>query len=384
MFGTTMPLNVDLNNNVGDDDVTRRACVIQPNFESFPPYEPPPPMNDDALYYTNYENKQKNIPPSNSKEDCTSIPKPGKWRLNHAATLPDFYPLERTAVFIPHVADPSDITIRISEVLRNRSIDAVYHNEKAKAVCTTMEGVEFRIRLYGGRGEYKHGIIVEVQRRFGTSNSFHDHVMAILNAAEGNLSLTKGSNNEPTTIPLVNDESELSFDQTSSLEMISKMFNNPTPDTQFLAFQTLSSLTDVAKMGQKTAQKVAEELFRLENENVVGAKVLSLIIDKPVDDEDRFNLRTMALNIVANAFEAVNGKYGKILKEQLRQALICDLRNAEKNPRNAVYAARIITYFVPEDYGSDIINALEIARRVGMLRNALLESHATICLNKFD
>lgn len=384
MYGTSIPFDVDpndINRDVGDE-VTRRACTFQPNFATLPSFQPL--INDEVHHQINFE---PNKPTPTKPKVALSTPTEGKWRLDHAATLPDFYPLERTAVFVPHVADPSEITLRISDVLRDRSIDASYHNEKAKAVCTTMEGVEFRIRLYSGRGEYSHGIIVEVQRRFGTSNSFHDHVMAILDAAEGKESAANKNNvaaNATSNIPFVEDESESTLECTSSLDMISKMFNNPTPDTQFLALQTLSSLTDASKIGQKTAQKVSNELFRHDSDNVAGAKVLSLIIDKKDDGEDRFKLRTLALNITANAFEAVGGKYGIMLKEQLRQALISELRSAEKNPRNAVYAARIIKFFVPEDNGSDMISALELANNVGVLRNAQLEKCTQVCLNKFE
>jgi hypothetical protein len=385
--GNTMPMNINpnigLDHGVGDE-ITRRVGVFQPSFESLSSFEPT------IMSIADNRGSKDPIPDEGILIEPTPAPRPppkgGIWRLDRVPTLPDFHPLERTSVFVSNVIHPSDVSMRISDVLRDRSIDAKYDNFKAKALCTTMEGVDFRVRLYGGRGEYEHGIIVEVQRRFGTSNSFYNDTVAILNAAEGKglqPTTTPLSSSDGNNIPLVDDDLEYTADGTSSLEMISKMFNYQEIDAHLLALQTLVSLTDVNKMGNKTARAVSKELFRLENDNVVGAKVLSLIVDKQEED-DTFKLRSLALNVAANAFEAVDGQYAMMLKEQLRRVLLHELRSAKDNPRNAVYAARIIKFFVPQDNGSDVYSALEAAHKVGASRNALLEHYVQLCLDKFD
>jgi hypothetical protein len=108
---------------------------------------------------------------------------------------------------------------------------------------------------------------------------------------------------------------------------------------------------------------------------------LSLIIDKQGED-DTFKLRSLALNVAANAFQAVEGEFPQMLKEQLRSVLLEELRSASGNARNAVQAARIMQYLVPEENGSDVHSALEIAHQVGISRNALLERHVQVCLDK--
>ena len=142
-------------------------------------------------------------------------------------------------------------------------------------------------------------------------------------------------------------------------------------------------MTDTAKIGRNTARTVAEALFLLDNDCLVGVKILSLINDKQEDD-DIFKLRTMALTVVANAFEAVEGRFPMILKEQLRRSLLHELRSAKENTRNAVHAARILYFYLPQDNGSDVYSALEVAQEVGAQRNALLEHHVQMCLDKFD
>lgn len=389
--GNTMPIDINPNlcmhDNVGDE-VTRRVGVFQPSFEPISSFQPPTMNTFDSQLFNGLM-KDEVMPQSGTVSKST--PKPsssisGIWRLDDVPTLPEFHPLERTSVFVPNVISVSDISLRISDTLRSRSIDATYDNDKAKATCTTLQGVEFRVRLYRGRNRFNHGVIVEVQRRFGTSNSFHNDTTAILDAAEGNVvssPATDNSSDLPLVVSDVEDESEASVDGTSSIAMISKMLSHPGYDSHYLALQTLSSLTDSSKMGSSTACAASKELFRLDNDNEVGAKILSLIIDKQGDD-DTFNLRTMSLNVAANAFQAVDGKFPQMLKEQLRGVLLRDLRCAKDNQRNAIHAARIIQYFVPDDNGSDMYTALEAAQDVGMSRNALLERYVRICLDKYN
>jgi hypothetical protein len=120
----------------------------------------------------------------------------------------------------------------------------------------------------------------------------------------------------------------------------------------------------------------------LDNGNDVGAKVLSLVIDKKGDD-DMFKLRTMAMTALANAVHSVKGNVPEILREQLRPVLIEELRTAEKFPRIAVQAARIIEHFLPQDQEtSGLHEALETALEVGTARNASLQRHAQRCLDK--
>jgi len=366
----------------GGEEITRRMGAFQPSFEPISSFEPP------TLQETRFTGVSK--APAVAAA-VGSPPPPSKsfvWDLQHVAPLPEFHPLERTAVFVPH-ASPSEVSKRISQVLRERSIEALYENEKAKVKCITAEGVDFRIRLYRGRARFDHGIIVEVQRRFGASNSFHSDTMAILDAAQGIVSpppppsgSISGSNDN---LPLVSDAEDdyQPTDGSSSLSMVSKMLSHQGYDAHYLALQTLGSLTDAAKMGRATAHAVSKDLLRLENDNDVAAKVLSLVIDKQGDD-DMFKLRSMALQVVANAFQTLSGNVPNMLKEQLRTVLIQELRQAETSPRTAVQAARIVEFLVPQDTGSDLHSALETAFEAGSARHAALERQAQICLNKLQ
>jgi hypothetical protein len=300
------------------------------------------------------------------------------WSLPAVPTLPEFHPLERTAVFVPNTPPPV-ISQRISDVLRERSIEAAYENDKGKAKCVTTDGVNFRIRLYRGRNRYSHGIIVEVQRRYGSSIHFHSDIKAILDAAEGKVP----SPPSPTmnVLPMVSDDEDFAPPTTgaSSLVMVSKMLSLPGYDAQSLGLQTLSSLVDEAKMGLLTARNVSKELLKIDNE--VGRRVFTLIMDRSSEDETAVGLRVMALNIFANALKATGSVPG-YLREPLRPVLLEDLTKSESHPRTAFMAAMCMERFIAGDHDSmELTDAFEAALAAGQSRHASLMRQAQRCLS---
>ena len=300
------------------------------------------------------------------------------WNLPAVPTLPEFHPLERTAVFVPQVA-PSIVAQRISDILRDRSIEASYDNDKAKARCVTTDGVNFRVRLYRGRNRYSHGIIVEVQRRFGSSIHFHSDVKAILDAAEGKTPPPPPA--ALNVLPLVSDDDDTFVPPpsgASSLGMVSKMLSLPGYDAQYLGLQTLSSLVDEAKMGLSTARAVSTELLKSENE--VGRRVYSLIVNRSSEEETAVGLRVTALGILGNAVKAT-GSVPRYLREPLRPVLLEDLKKAESHPRTALMAARCLERFIGGDHDTTELNdAFESALEAGQSRHAGLMRQAERCL----
>jgi len=345
------------------------------------------------------------------------------WNLPSVPSLPEFHPLERTAVFVPN-SIPSDVASRISCILRERSIEAQYDNAKAKVRCTTAEGVDFRIRLYRGRGRYNHGIIVEVQRRFGTSLVFHDDTETILDGVKGKVphlpSLTSLSatpltkNNLPKVVDEDDDDDDYYYGNSSpyavpttdsSLSMVAKMMKLPGFDSQYLGLQTLSSLVDSDKLSLSTARAVATKLLQPENE--VGIKVFNYIVyNRPNsngknkieieakkqesngvfdddDDDDSMILRNMCLNILANSLRAYGTVPDLVLHEPLRHALLQDLKNAEKHPNTALLSAKCMENFAQVDHDhntADLCEAFEIAQKVGEARHANLMRQAQKCM----
>lgn len=384
------PITLDM----GGEEVTRRIA-FQPSFEPVPSFQNLPPLSSSSTTgkETHFAGPSKlsggeEIPILQENEGKTSSSL--LWKLKSVPSLPESYPIDRMAVFVPN-ASPADVSARISNVLRERSIEAVYDDENAKVQCTTSEGVDFRVRLYRGRDSFAHGIIVEVQRRFGASNVFYHDTIAILDAAEGNSStspplLPTVAVAGAATLPLVDvDDDNLDdnlVDGSSALDMVSMMFSHHGYDAHFLALQTLSSLTDASKMGAATAHAVSSQLTTSDTQDV-GAKVMSLVMNKEGED-DTFNLRSMALVVVANVFQALRGEVTSALKEQLRPVLLDELRKADTAPRNALQAARVFEFYVLGNSNCDdneLHNLLVLAHKSGSVRYAALELEAQKCLD---
>lgn len=368
-----------------DDDVEEVTRRVGGGFNpSFAPsnitFEPPPMMapQGHTVFGGPTSGSFSTAAPKPTMQ-MASKPMKFQWSLPEAPFLPEFHPLERTAVFVPN-AQATTVSARISDVLRDRSIEASFDDSKGRARCVTSDGVDFRVRLYRGRGQYSHGIIVEVQRRFGTSINFHSDTKAILDSAEGKTPAPPS--NKPANLPLGPQDDNYTPSASSSLGMVSRMLSFPGYDAQYLALQTLTSLTDPAKMGLATAKTVSVEL--LGSSNDVSSKLLMLILSSPKSAEETFDLRVMAMNVLANVLQVAGGNVPVEIKQQLRPVMKQDLRKAESNPRLATIAARCVESLIDNDHvASDIYyDALEAAFRVGNERHAGLMRQAERCLQK--
>jgi hypothetical protein len=105
------------------------------------------------------------------------------WKVSTLDQVPLDFPLERTRREIHNVSS-SEVAERISTTLRLLSVEAEFDDENAKAKCKTSDMVSFRIRLFAG-GEDGLPVIVEIQRRSGSSNCFMRVCKKILDGAEG-------------------------------------------------------------------------------------------------------------------------------------------------------------------------------------------------------
>ena len=406
-----MPLNPKKNMDEGAEEVTRRIApaMVTPSLGPMPTVPFSAGCGQVGTSPTVDASPMKAQQQQHHQDESSGI---FVWDLPSAPSLPDYHPLEQTAVFVPNVT-PSEVASRISDVLRERSIEAQYDNAKARVKCTTVEGVDFRVRLYRGKGQYSLGIIVEVQRRFGTSLVFHSDTQAILNGAQGKVSPPPGplmacANNNLPGVP-VSDEEDDDLEggddyakkcADSSLEMVAKMLKVPGFDSQYLGLQTLSSLVDSEKLSLSTARAVAVKLFQ--PDNVVGIKVLGYIVngnpcrnegekasqsrgvfDDDDEDDDGDNsiiLRNTCLNILANATKA-HGSVPEHLRQPLRPALIQDLREAEEHSNTALLSAKCMECFVRDDQDTTELNEVfEIAYKAGQARNASLMRQAQKCM----
>jgi hypothetical protein len=311
--------------------------------------------------------------------------------LEQAQVLPEFHPLERTAVFCPHTS-PSEVASRVSIILKERSIQTEDF-EDCKAKCTTVDNVDFCVFLYRGKKQYSHdGMIVEVQRWSGNSLNFYKDVLAILNGAKGKTQLLGGSlpmEKLKTLLPSVPaGEQGDTVVSSSSVNFVAKMLTHTGHDAQYLALQTLSSLTDSDKMGMNTAGGVAKVLLTSRNE--VGTKVFDMIVSKSEEAHDSSDnasgIRLMAMAVLCNVVKALNGTISDHMRALLRPVMIYELQQAEQAPQMAFITSQcllpLLPYYSSED--SELYGALRGALQVGKEKHAGLAAQAEECLQAMD
>jgi len=253
-----------------------------------------------------------------------------------------------------------------------------------KVRCINTEGVDFRVRLYRGRGQFSNGIIVEVQRRFGSGLAFYNETKAILNAAEGKPSALTTMALSSSNLPEVSDDDEgddyvPTPSGASSLLAVSKMLQIPGFDGQYLGLSTLATLVDPEKMSPQTSRKVSAELLKPDSESDVGPQVFTYIISRK-EDEDYSQLRILALQVLAFAIKATD-IIPAFLRDDLRAVLLKDAKDAEKHPRAACAALGSMEFFVHGDEDTMELNeAFETARAAGEARHNMLMLQAQRCI----
>jgi hypothetical protein len=104
------------------------------------------------------------------------------------------------------------------------------------------------------------------------------------------------------------------------------------------------------------------------------------------DEQDAFHLRTLALQVLANAVGATKGQtLSKGLRIELWPVLVREIDSAPAGPRRAQVAAAIAETLLGSDgegAGDDLLDALERAVEVGRARHAGLRLQAQRCLDK--
>ena len=342
------------------------------------------------------------------------------WTFDDVPTLPEFHKLEQTAVLVPSVVVP-EVASRVCDVLRSRSVEATFDNLKAKAKCVTEDGVEFRIRFYRGRDKFCDGLIVEVQRRFGYSASFHEIVFSILDAAEGKPLMSQEFNLKlpDKLIPQMSDEGDDEFETyasksktfSGSYSITSDMLKHSrTVDANFFALEALSRLTNPSKIGKATAFSVSRKILSADADDDSLRVILSLLVEKKLyiagsvnssisDAVDIRDQRILAMIILCNVVQ-VAVKFGPptslkaqstVLSEGIIPVLVDEIRSAETNPRMAVFAALCLEALASSGMEmaasglqNRVLEALHVAREFGRRGNDHLFKATASCMNMLE
>eukprot|EP00585_Thalassiosira_rotula_P012410 CAMPEP_0196131772 /NCGR_PEP_ID=MMETSP0910-20130528/1638_1 /TAXON_ID=49265 /ORGANISM="Thalassiosira rotula, Strain GSO102" /LENGTH=462 /DNA_ID=CAMNT_0041391279 /DNA_START=1 /DNA_END=1389 /DNA_ORIENTATION=+ len=329
-----------------------------------------------------------------------------RWNVleHNVRSLPLFYPLEQSAVFVPQ-ASASILSARIAAILQSRSIAASFDAVNAKVDCVSKSRVEFRIRLYRGRGEYNHGIIAEVQRRAGFDFNYAHDVNAILDAAEGKN--TKECEGIIPTIYHPETEGEEGIDCIDSLEgfeslqMISDILC-PKDNSEVMiehhnfAMASLSSLTSFDRMGERAVQ-ISNELFTSERCADLRQYVLSHV-SQDTNQTPSQCLMIQSLEILANVAKNFSHSPSRLVdllsvnKNEIIAKLIVNIENAPINPhagdlscvilQNMFASRAVVENSIPSEYRERLVTSLIGAVSNGGECHAELQRHSQYCLER--
>lgn len=300
---------------------------------------------------------------------------------NSLPILPPFYHLLQTSISIPN-GSALLISKRIKQILRQRSIVASYQS-RAKADCTTKNNVNFRLRLYRGRGDDITSIIVEIQRREGFDLMFPKDVFAIFDAAEGKAA-------DPMLNEVLNfqDPDDYAENYTDiALDKISEILcpdeGITTAKGREITLPVLNSLTNLNKTG-RTAILVSRDLLHAEKFTRLRDLILSyasLTGNYTLSIAQYNRVKLLSLEILANAASCTRDSEGAFsFRKSLLLHLISLVEDASADPRAADLACLILSNSdissLDEEEITRLKSALNNARSYGAKVHADLEEHS--------
>jgi hypothetical protein len=305
------------------------------------------------------------------------------WSVKTLEQVPLGFPLERTHREI-HDADANAVAKRISNALTKLSVEAEYDGENAKAKCTSTDMVSFRIRLFAGNDDGLP-VVVEVQRRSGSSSSFMKICRQILNGAEGSEvkfedaankkmpPFVKGSISGMKCLQSVVAKEEVSGEN-EAIEKSMELLRSKQKDSNLLGLENLCLVTDPIKTRPDVAFKSCKAVI-MEDRCSELREELGVILQNDAFEPEEFDdeadpfakkSRHLALQLLANSLvltskdgclaDAVESK--KYFADFLIPALIDEVKSFKVSSNNSYEAACCLT---------SLASCSDVARR--LLRN---------------
>ena len=317
------------------------------------------------------------------------------WRVTKVP--PPAYPIERTHEVL-HDVSPLVVADRIAACLREHSIGATYDHRDAICRAELDDLTKFNIRLFEADGD---GIIVELQRRSGSSPSFHNAAHAILLWAKGQqMNAVPGVSSpcRPHRLPpsLLNQAAKYRCCRDSSatgkkdgyksveqndgedtstkvgkncggdLAIVDCLLRKTMLDARLLALESLRYLTDEESSGTEAATAVSRAILCGSDEQSMNIRdsLFSLVVngtldnnkcnecprDCEIDREFNHAMHEISLITLANAIGVLlkareAEEPGALLccsdeVEELLTAFCEDIADAEEKPTDAYQALR--------------------------------------------
>lgn len=321
-----------------------------------------------------------------SKVSMQSSEDKGRWYNEKGKNNPS-YPLERP---VKTSKSCQEVTANLDNSLRERSVQATFIPNEARAVCVTSDFLKYYVNLYC---DTDGSTLVEVQRRKGCSLSFRNERVAILCAVEGK---SQPPQNSPMlTIPPGLIEEMGGYPTTDEIKAIIdncvEQLHRNNHDGKLVAFQHLASMTDSTKSSADSADKAA--LIIMDPENGTHHVIMTaLVTGGNSDDEFFIMIANACLTIFANCLSSLSQNdddYERLchcdnwLVKDLLPSLVCIINKTYSlhNSHLAMKCLRILLAKSPKVLGAvkgctETRTTLEAAVAVGKKNHALLEKEA--------
>ena len=333
-------------------------------------------------------------------------------------TVPLDFLLERTHKEI-HGCGACEVACRISDALRDLSIEAEFDDERAKAKCCTRDFVSFRIRLFAS-GEGGTPVIVEVQKRSGQTMSFMQSCRAILSAAEGlKVAEQPQKKGPPSTFKLPIGEMQClkgvppvvitNEDVRSYLEKSIELMRSDKRDANLLGIENLCLLTDPLKTALSTASRVSfyvvigddkcnirDEIEVLSQRSAETSAFMQSPMEEGVDYFQQIHHHILRLFSNALLLTAQSGLLHDAVQSQswfrghLVPTLLDEIKNAALCPNNSHVAAKCLHSLMCSDVACDEVLALDglvtlrSARVFGHRRHEQLATESDRCVKALE
>lgn len=353
----------------GDDPILRSMTVLDPcskpplPHETFPMNLPrPKSLFNKNTMYTKPNIVIKSEPPAGKLTAARTI-----WKVPNSSLrcVPDRFILARSHRYVGSTS-ASTVSARISDILYNRSIHVSYNNELATAKCKNADLASYSINLYSGRGEYNHGVIVEVLRLGGDCFSFQKDCRAILDAAEGEEDEFETFTYARKRICEMNffkelEDSSLEKEAQDVLDNACAFVEGNTIDLHLHGLQSLRVLTDSTKTSSRVALYAAKNILSNDNSVVLPYiaslaknEVHSTVQDITGGNPFKESLCNTALCVLSNSLEvtASSGDLINIIKElptliehfvPMLVKVLTELKNDKVCPHMAVHGVKSLS-----------------------------------------
>ncbi len=269
------------------------------------------------------------------------------------------------------------VSARIDNCLRLSSIQTVFDNDHAKALCKTIKSMTFTIYLYDGPN--KNSTYVEILRQNGCGVECRRHRLNIINAAKG---ISDGKEYESKTKKLTIPKCLLDKyvpPSTSHLENILDrsidQFHSKDINELIFALQHLATITNTDKAYSETAYKLSSLIML--NRYDVRDCILQIYFanaKRSINHELSEQVCNACLSIFANGITALSkgGNFDNECKDFIEDFMPCLIDGIE-NVRctHHAYLALKCLKLLFQNSSTAITTAKESGNIVGVVEKAL-------------